>query len=182
MQPADDRVFRVLFLCTGNSARSQMAEAVLNLRGRGRFAAESAGSAPAARVHPFAIEALREEGIQWGGHPPRGLDRLERESWDVVVTVCDHAREACPIFPGHPVVIHWSMSDPAVVEGSAADKRKAFADALRLITRRVDLLLNIPISSLERKVVQERLQSIAAVELAGKDPRREAVPGDGGHI
>jgi arsenate reductase (thioredoxin) len=182
MQPADHRVFRVLFLCTGNSARSQMAEAVLNQRGRGRFAAESAGSAPAGGVNPLAIAALREEGIQWGGHPPRGLDRLDRESWDVVVTVCDNAREACPIFPGHPVVVHWSMIDPAAVEGSPADKRKAFADALRLITRRVDLLLDIPISTLDRKVVHERLQSIAAVEPAAKDPRSETLAGDGDHI
>lgn len=164
MQPVDRGVFRVLFLCTGNSARSQMAEAVLNQRGRGRLAAESAGSEPAARVNPYALSALREAGIQWNGHPPRGLEGLQSASWDIVITVCDNAREACPIFPGHPLVVHWSMSDPAAIEGSDEDKRKAFAGALRLIIRRVDLLLDIPIQSLERTAVHERLKRIAAVQ------------------
>ena len=157
MQPVGQEVFRVLFLCTGNSARSQMAEAVLNYRGRGCFAAE----------------ALREAGIQWSGHPPRGLERLEREPWDIVITVCDNAREACPIFPGHPLVVHWSMNDPAAAEGAEEDKRKAFADALRVITGRVDLLLDIPIVTLERRVVRDRLQSIS---------RFGETAGDGGHI
>lgn len=173
MQPVDQQVFRVLFLCTGNSARSQMAEAVLNYRGVGRFVAESAGSAPAARVNPFAVEALREAGIQWSGHPPRGLERLEREPWDIVITVCDNAREACPIFPGHPLVVHWSMNDPAAAEGAEEDKRTAFADALRVITGRVDLLLDVPIATLERRVVRDRLESIS---------RFGDAAGDGGHI
>ena len=88
-------VLHVLFLCTGNSARSQMAEAVLNQRGRGRFVAESAGSLPAAQVNPIALGVLREAGIRWQGHPPRGLDGLDPEAWDIVITVCDR--------PGRPV-------------------------------------------------------------------------------
>src|SRR5207245_1257926 len=100
-------VFRLLFLCTGNSARSQMAEALLNWKGRGRFQAESAASRPADRVNPHAIETLRDYDIPWAGHAPRSIDGLEREPWDFVITVCDRAKEACPIFPGQPILAHW---------------------------------------------------------------------------
>src|SRR6059058_5657638 len=104
-------MFRVLFLCTGNSARSQMAEALLNWKGKDRFEAYSAGSRPAAQVNPLAIATLREHGIPWAGHAPRGIDGLEHEPWDFVVTVCDRAKEACPIFPGQPILAHWGMPD-----------------------------------------------------------------------
>lgn len=92
--------FRLLFLCTGNSARSQMAEAILNKKGQGLFHAASAGSKPADRVNPYAIETLRDAGIVWDGHPPQSIDGLEREHWDFVITVCDRAKESCPVFPG----------------------------------------------------------------------------------
>jgi arsenate reductase len=133
--------FRVLFLCTGNSARSQMAEAILNARGAGRYEAQSAGSHPAARVNPLAIETLRRAGIKWAGHPPRSVDGLERERWDLVITVCDNAREACPIFPGAPAMEHWGMEDPAEVTGTDAEKLRAFEQARELISQRVDRLL-----------------------------------------
>jgi arsenate reductase len=151
---------RVLFLCTGNSARSQMAEAALNHRGSGRFVAESAGSEPAARVNPLALDALRDAGIRWQGHPPRGLDALEREDWDIVITVCDHAGEVCPVFPGHPVVAHWGMTDPAAVEGDPERKRHAFREALQLINQRLDLLLALPAGPLDLGVLQDWLRSI----------------------
>jgi arsenate reductase len=151
---------RVLFLCTGNSARSQMAEAALNQRGGGRFVAESAGSEPAARVNPFALDALRDAGIRWQGHPPRGLDTLEREAWDIVITVCDQAREACPVVPGHPVVAHWGMTDPAAVEGDPERKRHAFREALQLINQRLDLLLALPAGPFELGVLQDYLRGI----------------------
>jgi arsenate reductase (thioredoxin) len=154
------RTLRVLFLCTGNSARSQMAEAALNHRGSGRFVAESAGSEPAARVNPFALDVLRDAGIRWQGHPPRGLDALEREEWDIVITVCDHAREVCPVFPGHPVVAHWGMTDPAAVEGDPERKRHAFREALLLINQRLDLLLALPAGPLDPGVLQDWLRSI----------------------
>ena len=154
------RALRVLFLCTGNSARSQMAEAALNQRGGGRFVAESAGSEPAAQVNPFALDALRDAGIRWQGHPPRGLDGLEREEWDIVITVCDHAREACPVFPGHPMVAHWGMADPAAVEGDFERKRHAFRQALQLIKQRLDPLLALPAGPLERRLIQDCLRSI----------------------
>ena len=136
--------FRLLFLCTGNSARSQMAEAILNAKGKGRFEAASAGSRPAARVNPYALETLREFKIPWSGHPPRSVAGLDREHWDYVITVCDRAKEACPIFPGQPMLAHWSIPDPADVEGNDTAKRAAFRDAFLELSRRIDLLLALP--------------------------------------
>jgi arsenate reductase len=155
---------RVLILCSGNSARSQMAEAILNQKGRGRFTAESAGSQPAARVNPYAIEALQEAGIDWKGRRPRGVDDLGSRSWDIVITVCDRAKEACPIFPGQPALAHWGMEDPASVEGDDDTKRRAFREALQLISRRVDLMLALPVEKLERLALQERLRAIGEEE------------------
>ncbi|MFL5448798.1 MAG: arsenate reductase ArsC [Gemmatimonadales bacterium] len=153
---------RVLILCTGNSARSQIAEAVLNQKGAGRFIAESAGSQPADRMNPYAVEALREAGIDWKGHSPRGIHELDSRDWDIVITVCDNAREACPIFPGQPVVVHWGMEDPASVQGNEATKRRAFREALQLISRRIDLMLALPAEKLQRLALQERLGAIVA--------------------
>ncbi|MFZ5625173.1 MAG: arsenate reductase ArsC [Gemmatimonadota bacterium] len=154
------RPVRVLFLCTGNSARSQIAEALLSVRGRGRFAAASAGSHPAERVNPLAVQVLAEAGIDWSGRTPRGMDGLEREHWDVVITVCDHAREACPVFPGRPVLAHWGMPDPAAVEGSGEERLRAFRDTLQVLARRIDLLLALPQERLERLALATRLRAI----------------------
>ena len=159
MTSTPPREFRLLFLCTGNSARSQMAEAILNHRGGGRFRAESAGSRPAARVNPLAIETLREHGIAWRGHPPRTVDGLEDEPWDFVITVCDRAKESCPIFPGQPVLAHWGMEDPADAVGDGAMKR-AFRDAYVILARRIDLLLALPLEKLERLSLRVRIGEI----------------------
>ena len=121
-----------------------MAEAILNAKARGRFEAASAGSRPAARVNPYALETLREFDIPWSGHAPRSIEGLEREHWDYVITVCDRAKEACPIFPGKPVLAHWSIPDPAEVEGDDTTKRAAFRDAFLELNRRIDLLLALP--------------------------------------
>ena len=153
-------MYRVLFLCTGNSARSQMAEALLNSKGKGRFRAESAGSEPAARVNPIAIETLREYGVSWEGHPPRGISGLEREPWDFVITVCDRAKEARPIFPGQPALAHWGMPDPAKIEGDDDARRAAFRGAFMLISRRIDLLLELPLEKLDRLAREARIRAI----------------------
>jgi protein-tyrosine-phosphatase len=151
---------RVLFVCTGNSARSQMAEAVLNRKGRGRFQAFSAGSQPAERVHPLALATLRDAGLEWSGHPPRGLDGLDREPWDFIITVCDNARDSCPVFPGRPVLAHWGMADPAAIEGDERTRRAAFDEALALISRRIDLLLALPFEKLERLALEARVRAL----------------------
>jgi len=137
-----------------------MAEALLNWKGRGRFHAESAGSRPADRVNPHAIETLREYSVPWPGHAPRSIDGLERESWDFVVTVCDRAKESCPIFPGQPIMAHWGMPDPAEVTGDDATRQKAFDAAFLLLSRRIDLLLALPIEKLERLALEARVRAI----------------------
>jgi arsenate reductase len=169
-----ERALRVLFLCTGNSARSQMAEAILNRKGGSRFAAESAGSQPAPAVNPYAIDALREAGIAWRGHPPRGLDGLLHSDWDFVITVCDAAKEACPVFPGQPVLAHWGMPDPAGVEGDDGAKRAAFFDALSLISRRIDLLVSLPVEKLERLALAARVRAIGDVGTTADSARDPA--------
>ena len=151
---------RVLFLCTGNSARSQIAEQVLNRKGRGRFVAESAGSHPAARVNPHAIEALERHGYFWTGGRPRGLDEVLDQNWDFVITVCDRAKESCPIFPGQPVIAHWGMPDPAAVEGPEETIARAFDDTLLAISRRLDLFLALPIEKLSRLALEHRVKAI----------------------
>ncbi len=153
-------MFRVLLLCTGNSARSQMAEALLNWKGRQRFHAASAGSRPADRVNPHAIETLPDYNVPRHGHAPRGIDGLERESWDFVVTVCDRAKESCPIFPWQPIMAHWGMPDPAEVTGDEAARRKAFEGAFLVLSRQIDLLLALPIEKLERLALEARVRAI----------------------
>lgn len=154
------RTFRVLFLCTGNSARSQIAEKILNRKGRGRFVAESAGSHPAAHVNPLAVEALERHGYFWTGGRPRGLEGLAEQHWDFVITVCDRAKEACPFFPNQPVIAHWGMPDPAVVVGTDEEKRRAFDDTVLTISRRLDLFLALPIEKLSRLALENRVQDI----------------------
>jgi len=135
---------RVLVLCTGNSARSQIAEALLRHRGGGRFEVASAGSRPAPRVHPLAIEALEVAGIEWSGRAPRGLDAVTGEHWDLVITVCDRAKDACPVFPGHPAKVHWGLPDPAEAEGSPAERLRAFVETRRALEERIERLVADP--------------------------------------
>lgn len=153
---------RILILCTGNSARSQIAEALLTVKGKGKVIAESAGSRPAERVNPLAVRVLAEAGIAWEGRTPRGLDGLEEERWDLVVTVCDRAKESCPYFPGQPMLVHWGMPDPAEVEGTEEERLAAFRDTLVTLGRRIDLLLALPMEKLERLALQRRIADIAA--------------------
>jgi arsenate reductase len=166
------RPLRVLFLCTGNSARSQIAQTILTRVGGGRFLAESAGSRPAGRVNPLAIETLERHGYFWTGHPPRGLEGVEGQDWDFVITVCDRAKEACPIFPGQPVIAHWGMPDPAEEVGADEAKRRAFDDALLVIRRRLDLFVSLPIDKLTRLALEKRVRGIGDVGAAEPSPSR----------
>ena len=113
----------------------------MNVKARGKFSAESAGSRPAQRVNPFAIQALRDVGIDWTGRTPRNVDTLLGDKFDFVITVCDNAKEACPILPGHPIHAHWGMEDPAKVEGSALEKARAFTAARDLLASQIDQML-----------------------------------------
>jgi protein-tyrosine-phosphatase len=158
--PTTPSPMRILILCTGNSARSQIAEALFTTKGRGRIEAASAGSRPAARVNPFAVEVLGDAGIDWQGRTPRGMDGLEREHWDFVITVCDRAKESCPYFPGQPVLAHWGMPDPAEVGGKDDVKRAAFRDTFVTLSRRIDLFLALPVEKLERLALERRVKEI----------------------
>lgn len=139
--------FRVLVLCTGNSARSQIAEALLAVRGAGRIEAVSAGSRPAPRVNPYAVETLRAHGIAWDGRTPKSVDDVAGERFDLVVTVCDNARDACPYFPGAAAQVHWGLPDPAD-ETEPAAARRAFEETYEALAARVDALLALPLEGL----------------------------------
>jgi arsenate reductase (thioredoxin) len=154
----------VLFLCTGNSARSILAEGTLNARGEGRFRAYSAGSHPNGNVNPFALELLAKHKIDTGG--------LRSKSWDefaaagapklhFVFTVCDNAAgETCPLWPGQPITAHWGVADPAAVQGSDADKRKAFLKAFTELSTRINLMLALPMDKLDRQALTGKLRDI----------------------
>jgi arsenate reductase len=151
---------RILFLCTGNSARSQIAEALVASKASDRFDAASAGSSPAARVNPLAVEVLGDVGIDWTGREPKGLDAVASERWDIVITVCDRAKDACPVFPGQPASAHWGMGDPAEVEGTREERLSAFTRTRQILARRIDLLLALPLEKLDRLSLERRLDGI----------------------
>ena len=135
----------VLFLCTGNSARSQMAEAILRHLSHGSIEAESAGTAPQPNVHPMAQEAVKALlNIDMTGQHPKTLDRFLHRQFDYVITVCDHASESCPTFPGNPERIHWSVEDPAASSGTEEDRQRAFDSAAKQLLSRIRLWLALP--------------------------------------
>lgn len=157
-------VLNVLFLCTGNSARSILAEAYLNSTGKGRFRAYSAGSKPGGRVNPFAIELLAKNGMDTAGLRSKSWDEFavpDAPKMNFVFTVCDSAAaEPCPFWPGQPVTAHWGVPDPAAVQGSDEDKRRAFLLAFRTLSTRINLLLNLPFKKLTRLAIQKKLDQI----------------------
>lgn len=159
--------YNVLFLCTGNSARSILAEAYLNSAGRGRFRAYSAGSHPAGKVKPFALELLAKHRIDCAGLRSKSWDEFARPkapALDFVFTVCDNAAgEVCPIWPGQPITAHWGIADPAAVTGSDEVKRKAFMKALAELTTRINLLLSLPVEKLDRLVLTKKLDQIGKI-------------------
>jgi protein-tyrosine-phosphatase len=159
-----DRIFNVLFLCTGNSARSILAEAVMNTLGAGRFRGYSAGSRPTGAPNPFALDLLRREGIDTAFARSKSWDEFatpDAPKMDFVFTVCDSAAaEECPYWPGVPMTAHWGLPDPAAVEGSDAEKALAFADTYRALTRRIQAFAALPMASLDRLALGKRLDEI----------------------
>jgi len=165
MTDADrDRPYNVLFLCTGNSARSVMAEAALGRHGAGRFRAFSAGSHPKGQVHPMTLELLERLNYRTDGYRSKSWDEFtgpEAPSLDFVFTVCDNAaNEVCPIFPGQPMSAHWGVPDPAAVEGTEDVRRKAFKTAYVELERRIQIFTNLRLDALDRLSLKARLDSI----------------------
>jgi len=169
---AADRVYNVLFLCTGNSARSVLGEAVLNHIGRGQFHGFSAGSTPKGAIHPMTLETLSAAGIP--------TDGLRSKSWeefaapgapqmDFVFTVCDNAAgETCPIWPGHPTKAHWGIEDPAAVKGDDAARRHAVHTALQLLNRRISVFINLPFAKLDKMALKQEVDSIGRLREQGQ--------------
>lgn len=164
MTPGDQSPYNVLFLCTGNSARSILAECILNREGQGRFKAYSAGSMPTGTVHPYALDLLRRNSFP--------TDELRSKSWeefsaadapklDFVFTVCDNAaNEVCPVWPGQPMTAHWGVPDPAAVEGNEAVRRLAFADTFRFLSNRISIFTSLPLGAVDKMALQRRLDEI----------------------
>ncbi len=158
------RLYNVLFLCTGNSARSIMAEAILNRLGQGRFQAFSAGSQPKGQVHPSAIELLKTLNHDVGEFRSKSwleFAASDAPKMDFVFTVCDSAAsEACPIWPGQPMTAHWGVPDPAAARGHEAEIRLAFADAYRMLNNRISIFANLPIESIDRLALKRQIDAI----------------------
>jgi arsenate reductase (thioredoxin) len=176
--PTEHKVFNVLFLCTGNSARSIMAEAILNRAGGGNFRAVSAGSHPKGRVHPYTLDLLRKLNFD--------VSALRSKSWsefarpdapklDFVFTVCDDAaKESCPLWPGQPTTAHWGIPDPAAAEGTEVEQRLAFAGALRMLTNRINVFVSLPMRSLSGLALQKQLDAIGKSKGPASNPASAA--------
>lgn len=158
--------YNVLFLCTGNSARSIIAEAILNRDGRGRFKAFSAGSHPAGHVHPEALALLKKTNFKTEDFRSKDWSEFADPAapiMDFVFTVCDNAaKETCPVWPGQPMSAHWGVPDPASVNGNDSEKRLAFSDTFRMLNNRISIFINLPLSSLDKLSLQERLDEIGS--------------------
>jgi arsenate reductase (thioredoxin) len=158
------RSYSVLFLCTGNSARSILAESLLNALGKGKFRGYSAGSFPKGRVHPLALELLKRMNLPSEGLRSKSWDEFatpDAPALDFIFTVCDNAAgEVCPVWPGKPMTAHWSIADPAAVEGSDAEKAFAFREALKELETRIKLFVALPIESVDPLTLREKLRSI----------------------
>jgi len=159
-----DRVYNVLFLCTGNSARSILAEAILNNRGKGRFKAFSAGSHPKVEVHPLALALLERKGLPTEGLRSKAWDEFAQPAaptLDFIFTVCDNAAgEVCPVWPGHPMTAHWGQPDPAAVEGTELDRTNAFREAFSVLERRIEAFTSLPMASLDQLSLGKKVREI----------------------
>jgi arsenate reductase len=159
-----DPSYNILFLCTGNSARSIIGECLINRLGRGRFHGFSAGSHPKGEVHPLAMEVLRRNNFVTDGLRSKDWEEFAAPGapqMDFVFTVCDNAAaEVCPVWPGQPMTAHWGIADPAAVEGDEVTRMMAFRQALRELEHRIDIFVNLPLASLDRLKLQDRLDAI----------------------
>lgn len=159
-----DKTYNVLFICTGNSARSVIAEGLMNELGEGRFKAYSAGSHPKGSVHPLALKTLATHRIPTDGLRSKSWEEFARpDAPDLhfVFTVCDQAAgEVCPVWPGQPMTAHWGMPDPAAVDGDDAVRQKAFLDTFITMKRRIQLMLSLPLASLDRMAIQKEIKDI----------------------
>lgn len=167
--------YNVLFLCTGNTSRSIMAEALLATMGKGRFRTFSAGSQPSGTVNPFAIEQVKKTGYDLSNLRSKSWDEFAEDGapqMDFIITVCDQAAgEACPIWPGHPASAHWGFEDPAAVEGSDAEKRAAFERIFRQIMQRVNAFANLPLSVLDKTAIHQELKKIGDTPVEASNAR-----------
>lgn len=147
---------RVLFLCTGNSARRQVAEALLRHKGGQRYEVASAGVEPARQVHPLAVSALAAYGIDWSDRRSKGLEAVSERAWDVIITTCDRSREACPTFGNRPIYAHWTIPDPV---SAPEDRREAaFADTVQNLARRIDLMVAVRLDLSDREALKKAVQ------------------------
>jgi protein-tyrosine-phosphatase len=168
--------FHVLFLCTGNSARSVMAECILNRLGAGKFRAYSAGSHPAGKVNPIALNLLRKTNYDVSGLRSKSWDEFAAPGapkLDFVFTVCDDAaNEVCPIWPGQPMTAHWGLPDPAKAQGTEAERNLAFADTMRMLTQRIGIFVSLPLDKLSKLSLQKELDAIGRLrrEAASQQP------------
>jgi arsenate reductase (thioredoxin) len=163
-----DRIFNVLFLCTGNSARSVLAEAILNKHGTGKFNGFSAGSQPKGRVHPRTLELLDSLGYETGGFRSKSWDEFAQPGappLDFIFTVCDNAAgESCPLWPGKPMTAHWGIPDPAEATGSEAEIALAFREAYAMLLRRIELFTALPFDRLDQMTIGARLRDIGRLD------------------
>ena len=163
----DPKVYNVLFLCTGNSARSIMAEVLLNAIGRGRFKACSAGSHPKGQVHPLALELIAKNRLPTEGLRSKDWSEFAKPDaprMDFVFTVCDNAAgEVCPVWPGQPMTAHWGISDPAAVEGTEEEQRRAFFVSYNQLSNRLSIFVNLPLTGLDRLAIQRKLDEIGRI-------------------
>jgi arsenate reductase (thioredoxin) len=170
--------YNVLFLCTGNSARSIMAEAILNRAGQGNFQAFSAGSHPKGHIHPYALDLLRKLHYDVTGLRSKSwkeFSRPDAQKLDFVFTVCDNAaKEACPLWPGQPMTAHWGVPDPVEARGNEAEVRLAFADTVRMLTNRINIFVSLPFRSLDQLALQRQIEAIGKTKNAGHDPASAA--------
>jgi protein-tyrosine-phosphatase len=161
---SDEKICNVLFLCTGNSARSILGEAIMNRLGQGRIRAQSAGSHPKGAVHPYAIDLLRQFSYKTEGFRSKSWDEFAGDGathFDFVFTVCDDAAaETCPAWTGQPMTAHWGIPDPAAVEGTEAEKRAAFADAYGRLHNRISIFVSLPLASIDRLSLKNKLDQI----------------------